>query len=152
MTISKSISTQHYKNLQNILGKNYIQEQIESPYDFISIASQGIDAHIILNFRKYFGIEREDAADMLNISAPTIYRWIKQNKKLERNYTIQLLELTDLFLYGIDVFESNDNFFKWLDLPNTALGGMHPKNMLDIPGGIAKVRELLGRMDFGVYS
>jgi putative toxin-antitoxin system antitoxin component (TIGR02293 family) len=63
-----------------------------------------------------------------------------------------LFELTDLFLYGSDVFESRENFFKWLDLPNRALGGLTPKELLEIPGGISKVKDLLGRIEHGVYS
>ncbi len=65
---------------------------------------------------------------------------------------MQLFELTDLFLVGVGVFESRENFFKWLELPNAALGGLQPKEILEIPGGISKVRDLLGRIEHGVYS
>jgi putative toxin-antitoxin system antitoxin component (TIGR02293 family) len=89
---------------------------------------------------------------MLNISAPTIYRWVKEDKKLERNFSVQLFELADLFLYGNEFFGSQTNFFKWLELPNTALGGLEPKELLEIPNGVSKVRDLLGRIEYGVYS
>jgi putative toxin-antitoxin system antitoxin component (TIGR02293 family) len=145
-------TTEHYDKLTRILGKKHIKSRIESPFDFITIASKGIDASIIINFRNHFKITRGLTAELLNISEPTIYRWIKKNKKLGRNHSVQLFELTDLFLYGSEVFESNENFFKWLDLPNTALGGLEPKELLEIPGGISKVRDLLGRIEYGVYS
>ncbi len=145
-------TTQHYDELTRILGKKYIKSNIESPFDFITIASKGLNANMILNFRNHFAIPREFTAKLLNVSEPTIYRWIKQNKKLERNYSIQLFELADLFLYGSEVFENTENFFKWLDLQNTALGGLAPKELLEIPGGISKVRDLLGRIEYGVYS
>jgi putative toxin-antitoxin system antitoxin component (TIGR02293 family) len=141
-----------YDELSKILGKKYIKSNIESPFDFITIASTGLNAHIILNFRNHFGIPRGLTAELLNVSEPTIYRWIKENKKLERNYSVQLLELTDLFLYGSEVFESKNNFFKWLELPNTALGGTEPRKLLEVPGGISKVHDLLGRIEHGVYS
>lgn len=57
------------------------------------------------NFRIYFDLPRDIIADMLNISVPTLYRWTKSNKNLERNYSIKLFEIADLFLYGIEVFE-----------------------------------------------
>lgn len=145
-------TTEHYDRLIRILGKKYIKSDIESPFDFITIATKGLDAQVIVNFRNHFEIPRGFTAGLLNVSEPTIYRWIKGNKKLERNFSVQLLELTDLFLYGSEVFESRDNLFKWLDLPNTALGGLEPKELLEVPVGISKVRDLLGRIDYGVYS
>ncbi len=148
----KEKSTGHYQSLISILGRKYINTSIESPFDFISIATKGIDAQVIANFRTHFNIPRDKTAEMLNVSAPTIYRWIREKKKLERNYSVQLFELTDLFLYGNEVFENNEDFFKWLRLPNTAFGGLEPQELLDIPGGISKVRDLLGRIEYGVYS
>jgi putative toxin-antitoxin system antitoxin component (TIGR02293 family) len=145
-------SADHYKKLVEVLGKKYIRDRIESPFDFITIASRGIDANIILNFRNHFEISRDVTAGLLNVSEPTIYRWIRNNKKLDRNYSVQLFELTDLFLYGSRVFGNKVNFFKWLELPNTALGGLEPAELLGIPGGISKVKDLIGRIEHGVYS
>jgi putative toxin-antitoxin system antitoxin component (TIGR02293 family) len=134
------------------LGKKYIRSTIDSPFDFILIAAQGVHAQVIVNFRNHFDIDRGFAAELLNVSEPTVYRWIRANKKLERNYAVQLFELTDSFLFGIEVFENQENFLKWLDLPNAVLGGMAPKALLDIPGGISKVNDMLGRIEHGVYS
>ncbi|MFO7978505.1 MAG: antitoxin Xre/MbcA/ParS toxin-binding domain-containing protein [Bacteroidales bacterium] len=145
-------TTAHYDKLVSILGKKYIRSDIHNPFDFIALASKGINAHVILNFRKHFNIPRGFAAELLNVSEPTVYRWIRENKKLERNFSVQLFELADLFLTGSEVFESKENFFKWLELPNTAFGGLQPKELLEVPGGIAKVRDLLGRIEHGVYS
>ncbi len=145
-------TTKHYDQVLEVLGKKYIRSKIESPFDFIAIASRGVNANIILNFRSHFNIPRAYAAELLNVSEPTIYRWVRSNKKLERNYSIQLFELVDLFLYGSEVFENKTNFFKWLELPNTALGGLEPKELLEVPGGVSKVKDLLGRIEHGVYS
>ncbi|AWW32488.1 hypothetical protein DN752_21350 [Echinicola strongylocentroti] len=145
-------TTEHYKKLVEVLGKDHVKETINSPYDFIHIAKKGISSSIVKNFKDYFNISREDTAHMLNISSPTLYRWIKAKKPLDRNYSILLFELTDLFLYGIEVFDSKENFNKWLNLPNTALGGIEPHELLEVPGGISKVRDILGRIEHGVYS
>ncbi len=145
-------STERYEELKRILGRRYIKSEIESPFDFITIANKGLNSNVIINFRKHFNISRELTAELLNISEPTIYRWVRNNNKLKRNYSIQLLELAELFLYGIEVFESKEKFFKWLELPNTALGGLEPKELLEVPGGVSKVKDLLGRIEYGVYS
>ncbi len=151
--ISETASTiEHYEKLIEILGSKYVTEKVEGPFDFIQIASKGLNANAIKNFRAYFGLANESAANMLNVSAPTIYRWIRSNKNLDRNSTVKLFEIADLFLYGSEVFGGNDKFFKWLYLPNTALGGMEPSTLVDIPGGVSKVRDIIGRIEHGVYS
>ena len=152
MIHTEKTTTEHYDALLDILGRKYIKSKIESPFDFINIATKGVNANVINNFRKHFNIPHHTTAEMLNISAPTIYRWVKEDKKLDRNFSIQLFELTDLFLYGNEIFGSQTNFFKWLELPNTALGGIEPKELLEIPNGVSKVRDLLGRIEYGVYS
>ena len=145
-------TTENFKKLVNILGKDYFKTKIESPYDFILIAQKGINVNVIQNFSGYFNLSRYLTANMLNVSEPTLYRWTKANKNLDRNFSVKLLDITDLFLYGIEVFGDNENFFKWLRLPNTALGGMEPIVLIEIPGGVAKIKDIIGRIEHGVYS
>jgi putative toxin-antitoxin system antitoxin component (TIGR02293 family) len=147
-----STTTAHYQELINALGKHNVKEKIESPFDFIQLASIGVSASMIGSFLNYFKLSKEATAHMLNISSATLYRWMKTNKTLERNDSIKLFEIADLFLYGIEIFEDRDNFFKWLELPNTTLGGMKPQELIEIPGGVDKVRNILGRIEYGVYS
>lgn len=146
------LTTEHYKKLIDVLGRKYVTDEVESPFDFIHIAKKGINANVVKNFRTYFELPRDIIADMLNISAPTLYRWTKSNRNLGRNYSIKLFEIADLFLYGIEVFESKENFFKWLNLPNTALGGLEPLELIEMPDGVSKVRDVIGRIEHGVYS
>lgn len=145
-------TTAHYKKLVNVFGKNYVSSAVENPFDFILLANKGIDAAVIKNFKSYFDLSRDSIAHMLNVSEPTLYRWTKVNKRLERNFSVKLFEITDLFLYGIEVFGEKENFFKWLKLPNTSLGGLQPYELIEIPGGVAKVKDILGRIEHGVYS
>jgi putative toxin-antitoxin system antitoxin component (TIGR02293 family) len=149
--ISES-TTEHYRKLVKILGEKNIKSKIENPYDFIHVANKGVNADVIKNFRAYFDLPRDLTAQMLNISEPTLYRWLKSNKDLDRNSSVKLFEITDLFLYGSAVFGSKENFFKWLRLPNTALGNMEPQYLIEIPGGISKIKDIIGRIEHGIYS
>lgn len=145
-------TTEHYRNLTNLLGKEFVKDKVESSFDFLHIARKGVNANVIRNFREGFNLTLEDTARMLNTSEPTLYRWTRLNKKLDSNFTIKLFEITDLFLYGTEVFGNQENFFKWLNLPNMALGGIEPQELIEIPEGISKIRDILGRIEHGVYS
>jgi putative toxin-antitoxin system antitoxin component (TIGR02293 family) len=142
----------HYARLLQILGAADFPVTIESSFDFIRIASQGIDAQAILNFQDYFGFTRDRTARLLQVSEPTIYRWVRAEKKLDKRISMQVLELVNLLLYGIEVIGNKEHFTQWLELPNMALGGMEPVQLLELPGGIEKVRQLLGRIEHGVFS
>ena len=152
MITEVATTTEHYMKLVEILGSKYVTDKVQSPYDFIQLASKGINANVIKNFRTYFNLPNETTANMLNVSSPTIYRWIKGNRNLDKNSMVKLFEIADLFLYGSEVFGNNENFFKWLNLPNTALGGMEPSALVEVPGGVSKVRDIIGRIEHGVYS
>ncbi len=58
----------------------------------------------------------------------------------------------EIFLYGSDVPGNAGNLLKWLNIPNLALGGMAPLELIKIPGGISKVRDVLGRIEYSVYG
>jgi len=150
--MTDELTTENFKQLRDVLGRKYVKTKVESPFDFINIANKGVNAKVITNFRNHFNLNLGSTANMLNISEPTIYRWTKSNKNLERNFSVKLFEITKLFLYGSDVFGNSKNFFKWLSLPNTALGGMEPQELIEIPEGISKVRDVIGRIEHGIYS
>ena len=145
-------TTKRYQEICNIFGEKYLKQNVESPFDFIHIADKGVNSNIITSFRRYFDLPLDMMASFLNISNSTIYRWTRSNKILEKNISVKLFEITDLYLFGIEIFESKEMFFKWLELPNTALGGLEPLKLIEIPEGLAKVRNLLGRIEYGVYS
>ena len=52
-------TTEHYKKLVEILGSDYLKETVESPFDFIQIASRGVNANVIKNFKIYFNLPNE---------------------------------------------------------------------------------------------
>lgn len=145
-------TTDHYEKLAAVLGRNNVPDKIESQFDFIRFASAGINVNVIGNFSSYFNLSKELVSQILDISEPTLYRWIKSNKILDRNFSVKLFEIADLFLYGEEVFGKRDAFFKWIYLPNDALGGMEPQELIEIPGGVSKVKDILGRIEYGVYS
>ena len=145
-------TTRHYRKLREALGKKNIDKEIESSFDFLLLAGKGINAEIIKNFSVYFNLSRDTTAALLNVSAPTIYRWISSSKKLDRNLSAKLFEVADLFLYGIEVIGDQENFFKWIELPNTALGGMKPIEVIELPEGVSMVKDIIGRIEYGVFS
>ncbi|WP_339881379.1 antitoxin Xre/MbcA/ParS toxin-binding domain-containing protein [uncultured Algoriphagus sp.] len=141
-----------YNKLSDVLGKENIKSRVDSTFDFITIAIRGLNSDAIIHFIDYFNLSKNYTANLLNLSEPTLYRLLRSKDDLKVNNSVQLLEAADLFLYGIEVFGSKDKFFQWLKLPNISMGGIEPDELIEIPGGISKVRDVLGRIQHGVYS
>lgn len=141
-----------YKAVYEILGKGNVPGSVDNSLDFLSVAEEGVAAYAIHNFKQNFDVSLSQVASILATSEPTLYRRLKANRKLPKNEAIKLLEVTDLFLYGEEVLGSRADFFKWMELPNTALGGLRPMELTEVPEGVSKVADLLGRIEYGVYS
>ncbi|RPA69063.1 DUF2384 domain-containing protein [Cyclobacteriaceae bacterium YHN15] len=142
----------NYQDIQNILGKNHFSFKVEEPLDFYTVAEKGLAASVIQNFKASFSLGLSQIAYILSSSEPTLYRRIKENQSLPQQEAVKLLEATDLFIYGEEVIGNREDFFKWMELPNTALGGLKPMKVIGYPEGISKVRELLTRIEYNIYS
>ena len=62
------------------------------------------------------------------------------------------LLLQQLAEHGVDVFEDQGKFNRWLRRPLPLLANQSPLDLLDTASGFQVVDELLGRIEYGVYS
>ena len=53
---------------------------------------------------------------------------------------------------AVEVMESEDNARQWLTSPQVGLGGAVPLEYAETEVGAREVEDLLGRIEFGVYS
>jgi putative toxin-antitoxin system antitoxin component (TIGR02293 family) len=53
---------------------------------------------------------------------------------------------------AVTVLESEDNARQWLTSPQFGLGGAVPLDYADTEVGAREVEDLLGRIEYGVYS
>jgi len=78
------------------------------------------------------------------------------NKKGAEHFSAALSErivsIADLYSYGFEVFEDETKFNEWVFRPNQALGGKQPYELLDNQFGREEVKNVIGRIDYGVYS
>jgi putative toxin-antitoxin system antitoxin component (TIGR02293 family) len=91
-------------------------------------------------------------SDFLNLSERTMQRYSKQKRAFAPTQSEKILEIGQLNLKGIEVFEDKNNFKLWLESKNIALGGMKPKDLLDTSIGIGMVKEELIRIEYGILA
>ena len=60
--------------------------------------------------------------------------------------------LSDLYIKGIDVFESELKFGLWLQTENVELDNMTPINFISMTNDIDYIIDILGRIEHGILS
>jgi putative toxin-antitoxin system antitoxin component (TIGR02293 family) len=110
------------------------------PYDFFNLIKE----------RTPFS--EEDWASFLGISTKSLQRSkIKENfvfKSLQSEKIFELAEVTSL---GKDIFDTEEQFYLWLNTPSFALGNLKPIELLKDSYGKEMVIGELNKIDQGIF-
>jgi uncharacterized protein (DUF2384 family) len=91
----------------------------------------------------------EIIASWLNINSKTLRAYRKPESISKDNIKEHLILLISLYEHGIDVFETKDNFDKWLLSENYFLDNKSPKDFLDTITGIKFIDDRLTAIEYG---
>lgn len=103
-------------------------------------------------FLEVFGVNEKTLAKMLRVSESTVRRWKKGigARRAQRSYVFRKLE--EIMALSIEVFEK-DGPIRWFNREALALGNVTPiEFIIKNDNGLEEVRNLLGRIEWGVVS
>ena len=89
------------------------------------------------------------AADLMDVSESTFYRWKHRESSVEEKHAEQLSALIELYLYGQEVFDSKLQFLEWLTTPNLHFQEKSPIEFLNSASGFQLIRHLLDKIEYG---
>jgi putative toxin-antitoxin system antitoxin component (TIGR02293 family) len=98
-----------------------------------------------------YEISKELIIHQLGISEST-FRRREFSGRLTPVESDRLYRMADAVVSAEEVLGNRDKAIAWLHTPNRALGGETPLSMLDTEVGYQRVRDILGRIEHGVYS
>lgn len=164
-----------YLNLEDDGNENVVSEPpmayISSPHHFdiiLTNASQKPESQLT-SFEKMHivkdGVSKKDLellknktdmdytmlAKALSVTRATLINK-KKGQKFGTGLSEKILGMADLYSYGFEVFEDEARFNQWMSRPNKALGGQSPFDLIDNQFGREEVKNLIGRIDYGIYS
>lgn len=93
----------------------------------------------------------EKLVPMLGISKATLHRR-KAKGRLDSVESDRVVRYARLMGRAVDVMESEEYARQWLNSPQFGLGGAVPLEYAETEVGAREVENLLGRMEYGVYS
>lgn len=140
------------ENISVILpGSTNIPETQMTYSEKMHIIKDGISKEDLENFKKKAGLDYDKLAKALSVTRATLINKKKQ-EKFNAMLSERILSLADIYSYGYEVFEDEERFNKWMFSPNRALGGSTPYELANNQFGREEIKNLIGRIEYGVYS
>ncbi len=122
-----------------------------TPFEKMEKLQQGISKVHLERLKVRTELDYDKLSHVLSVTRSTLIK-----KKGEQKYSFavgeRILDLADIYSYGYKVFEDEVKFRDWMFKPNHALGGKAPYDILDNQFGRQEVKNLIGRIEYGVYS
>ena len=122
-----------------------------APSELIKAVKAGIDTRVFVDLARRIGVSEAGLAEVAGIAPSTLTRR-KRGGSLAPDESEHVLRLAALLERAAQVFEDEAVAAEWLRTPNLALGDVAPLAMADTELGAREVDDLLGRIEYGVYS
>jgi putative toxin-antitoxin system antitoxin component (TIGR02293 family) len=97
------------------------------------------------------GVAPQRLAELANIAARTFARRKKEGR-LPFAESERVFRLAALFEKATEVLGDTSRAQKWFKTPLNALGGKAPLDFADTEVGAREIEDLLGRLEYGVFS
>lgn len=122
-----------------------------TPFEKMHVVREGVSKRDLENLKDKADMDYTMLAKVLSVTRATLINK-KKSEKFGVGLSERIVSLADLYSYGFEVFEDQDRFNRWMSKPNKALGGEVPYDVIDNQFGREEVKNIIGRIAYGVYS
>ena len=121
------------------------------PSKLVEVLQAGLPVRELNDLQATLAVPMEKLVPLLGISKATFHRR-KLAGRLDQAESDRVLRYARLMGRAIEVMESQENARQWLTSPQFGLGGAVPLKYAETEVGAREVEDLLGRIEYGVYS
>lgn len=118
----------------------------------VEVLQVGLPFQELQDLQTRLAVPAEKLAPMLGISKATFHRRKGDASKLPPAVSDRVVRYARLLGQAYKVFEDRETAKQWLKAPQFGLGGAVPLDYARTEIGAREVENLLGRIEFGVYS
>lgn len=122
-----------------------------TPAKLIQSLKTGLPVRELDDLRSSLDLSMDRLVPMLGISKATLHRRMTTGR-LDSAESDRVVRFAKLMGKAVEVMESPENARKWLAAPQVGLGGAIPLEYAETEVGAREVENLLGRIEYGVYS
>jgi putative toxin-antitoxin system antitoxin component (TIGR02293 family) len=133
------------------LEKKPVHAKAKHPSDLIRKIQKGLRFSELETLQNSIDMPFEQLAAKLSISRSTLQRR-KAAGRLSPDESDKVMRFSRLLEHATNVFGDVEKARAWLKHPQYGLGGAVPLDYAETEIGAREVDNLLGRIDYGVYS
>ena len=122
-----------------------------SPSKLIEAVRLGLSVEELKVLQACLNVRREQLVHMIGISKATLHRRMAGGR-LGPAESDRVVRFARLMGKAVEVMETEENARQWLNSPQFGLGGAVPLDYAGTEVGAREVEDLLGRIEYGVYS
>jgi len=122
-----------------------------SSNEMIEAIRRGLPIRELDALQNSLGVPMERLAPKLGMSKATLHRR-KLQGRLGPEESDRVFRYARLMGKAVLVLESQESARRWMAAPQVGLGGAVPLDYAETEVGAREVEDLLGRIEFGVYS
>lgn len=128
-------------------------ESLEHPGYWVTRVLEGLPVGEFDALRAMLGLPVDQLAAKVGLSTATLARRRADQKPLDRDHGDRIIRYARLFWKAVDFFEGDTAAARsWLTSTAPALGGQTPLDFAETEIGAREVEDLIGRLEYGVYS
>ncbi len=120
-------------------------------FDKISAIRDGVSKEELENLKNEAELDYETLAQVLNVAKATLHNK-KGKARFDKYISERVFLIADLYSFGYEVFGNKAKFNGWMKRENRALGYISPLSLIDTMYGTEEVKNLIGRIAYGVIS
>jgi putative toxin-antitoxin system antitoxin component (TIGR02293 family) len=144
-------SAMHVETLQEVPYGASAGFSFENTGDLIRELKHGFPMSAFENLRSAMDIPAKTLSSVANIASRTLSRRKKEGR-LQTDESERLFRIAALYDRAVEVLGDGERARAWFKGPKKALGGKTPLQYADTEPGAREVENLLGRLEYGVFS
>lgn len=134
-----------------------------TPYQLVEFERRGVDGRFLKDLSKRMEISQLHVFDMIGVPKATAEKKVAAGEVISGSGGQAAIGMAKLIAKAKDIvanstakeardFDAAKWLGKWLEIPQPALGGRKPSDLLDTPTGLNVVLKLLGAIESGAYQ
>jgi putative toxin-antitoxin system antitoxin component (TIGR02293 family) len=134
-------------------GSRALGARVRTLLDLADLIERGVPRAAAERVRERLALTEREFAEGLGVSAKTLQRLARsEGGRLTPAQGDRLYRMARLVALAEDVFEDRARAREWLRQPQRGLGNRAPLALMRTEAGAREVEDLLGRIEYGVFS
>lgn len=134
-----------------VLSDSFRGIRVKNSRDYIELTRKGLTIKQWSQILEFANLSLKQVSFMLSMSERQLSRY-GDDKIFKREISAHLIQITELYRFGYEVFEDENKFQAWMNSEIRSLGEQKPIDLLDTLFGINDVKNIIGRLEYVVYS